>query len=551
MTHREDAEDFAQAQALAGGGADRILPEGGAMRRARGGLRRLSRAARVAGLIALCGLVAPAVASAATGGISGKVTNSATSAAIEGAKVCAYEGPTEECKTTNASGEYTIENLQPSSEYEVYVSAAGFGGTDLGPVDVESGKVTKNVNIALKETGGISGRLTVAGGAPLALAYVCVEYYYCSETNANGEYTIEDLDEGTYDVEFEPPCKSELDACNSSYITQYWNDKLTEETAERVSVTAGKTTKEINAELQIGGQITGKVTNGANGLAISGVYVCADPTLDERGPCAYTNSAGEYTLPGLASGSYEVYFSGEVCVEASGEIKCTHPWVTQYYQALVSVTAPAVSSGINGSLLERGHEKPVSTAAPAVAGTATPGVVLSCSQGSWGNTPTTFAYQWLRNGVAIAGQTSATYTVQSIDEGTGLSCQVTAANAAGSSAATSTAALVPKPAPGVAVVTSASAKGATATLTLKCTGASACKGVLKLVASVTEKVGKHKHTRNVVIGTASFSIAADGHETLQVHLSSQGSKLLRQAGKKGLKVQFTGTSVTAHTLLVK
>jgi hypothetical protein len=526
MTHREGADDFTQAEALAGGGADRILSGGGAARRARRGPRRLSRAARVAGLIALCGLVAPAVASAATGGISGKVTNAATSKAIEGAKVCTYQGPTEECKLTNASGEYTIENLQPSNEYNVDVYLEGFEYTSFGPIEVKSGEVTKNVDFALKETGNISGTLT-AGGAPLALAYVCTGYEDCAQTNANGEYTIEGVDEGAYDVLFIPPCKYELDTCKSSYVTQYWNDKVTRETAELVSVTAGKTTKGIDAELQLGGQITGKLTDGANGMAISGVYVCADYTV-------------------------EVYFSGEVCVEGSGKvIKCTHPWVTQYYQALVSVTAPAVISGINGSLLERGHEKPVSTAAPAVTGTATPGGVLSCSQGSWGNSPTSFAYQWLRNGVAIAGQTSVTYTVQSIDEGTGLSCQVTATSAAGSTAATSAAVPVPKPAPGVAVVTGASAKGATASVTLKCTGASACNGVLKLVARVTEKIGKHKRTRNVVIGTTSFSIASGSHVTLHVHLSSQGGKLLRQDGKKGLQVQFTGTSVTAHTLLVK
>jgi hypothetical protein len=39
--------------------------------------------------------------------------------------------------------------------------------------------------------------------------------------------------------------------------------------------------------------------------------------------------------------------------------------------------------------------------------------------------------------------------------------------------------------------------------------------------------------------------------TLKVHLTGQGRKLLGKAGKKGLKVQITGSGVQAHTAVLR
>lgn len=80
---------------------------------------------------------------------------------------------------------------------------------------------------------------------------------------------------------------------------------------------------------------------------------------------------------------------------------------------------------------------PSNTVAPAITGTATTGSVLSCSTGTWTGSPTSYAYQWKRNGVTIAGATANTYTLQVADEGQAITCTVTATNAGGSTAATS------------------------------------------------------------------------------------------------------------------
>jgi hypothetical protein len=88
---------------------------------------------------------------------------------------------------------------------------------------------------------------------------------------------------------------------------------------------------------------------------------------------------------------------------------------------------------------------PQSTAAPRVSGTPTPGHRLSCSTGSWSGSPTSFSYQWSRDGHPIAGATGASYTVQIGDEARSLACTVTASNAFGSASRTSAPVLVALP----------------------------------------------------------------------------------------------------------
>lgn len=75
---------------------------------------------------------------------------------------------------------------------------------------------------------------------------------------------------------------------------------------------------------------------------------------------------------------------------------------------------------------------PVNTSSPVVTGNPEAGQVLSCTQGSWTNSPTSYSYQWKRGGVNISGAAAPTYTVQSSDVGLSIKCTVTATNASGS-----------------------------------------------------------------------------------------------------------------------
>ncbi|WP_426323971.1 hypothetical protein [Microbacterium sp. E-13] len=65
------------------------------------------------------------------------------------------------------------------------------------------------------------------------------------------------------------------------------------------------------------------------------------------------------------------------------------------------------------------------TPVPTISGTAKVGSTLTANTGTWSPTPTTFAYQWLRNGTAISGATSATYKLVTADAGKSLTVKVT------------------------------------------------------------------------------------------------------------------------------
>jgi hypothetical protein len=82
---------------------------------------------------------------------------------------------------------------------------------------------------------------------------------------------------------------------------------------------------------------------------------------------------------------------------------------------------------------------PVNTIAPAITGSASQGSTLTVSNGTWTNSPTGYAYQWLQDGVTIVGATAATYALVSGDVGHMISCRVTATNANGSGQATAAA----------------------------------------------------------------------------------------------------------------
>lgn len=74
---------------------------------------------------------------------------------------------------------------------------------------------------------------------------------------------------------------------------------------------------------------------------------------------------------------------------------------------------------------------------PVISGTPNVGQTLSTTDGTWAGSPTSYTYQWKRNGVAIGGATSNTYTLVQADSGATITVTVTATNAAGSTAATS------------------------------------------------------------------------------------------------------------------
>jgi len=73
---------------------------------------------------------------------------------------------------------------------------------------------------------------------------------------------------------------------------------------------------------------------------------------------------------------------------------------------------------------------PVNSVIPAITGTATVGMTLTCSSGTWSGSPT-YTRQWYAGGTAIAGATAGTFVLTAAQLGKIIQCRVVAANAAG------------------------------------------------------------------------------------------------------------------------
>jgi hypothetical protein len=119
--------------------------------------------------------------------------------------------------------------------------------------------------------------------------------------------------------------------------------------------------------------------------------------------------------------------------------------------------------GSAGSGQAAAQAVPVNTGTPTISGTPQEGATLTGTDGTWSESPTSFAYTWSRcdgsgnTCAAISGATAKTYKVQAADVGHTLRLTVKATNSDGSAESTS----VP-----TAVVSNSSAPGNTAVPTI-------------------------------------------------------------------------------------
>jgi FG-GAP-like repeat/FG-GAP repeat len=192
---------------------------------------------------------------------------------------------------------------------------------------------------------------------------------------------------------------------------------------------------------------------------------------------------------------------------------------------------------------------PGSQSAPQISGTPTVGSALTCSNGTWSNNPTSFAHQWLRNGVALPGQTNPTYTVVEADVGQRLTCEVTATNAGGSGQRTSSAVTPTASAPVLSVsirsrqtINSVISRG----LKFRPVCASSC----SIAASVTGPVLPRKKRRSsklavaartAIVGRTSATLDGGRARTLTVRINRAGRKALRRKRRARLRLTVIAT----------
>ena len=309
------------------------------------------------------------------GRIEGTVVDTVTKAPLQWISVC-LRGNFEGCVSTGADGRYTIEGLAAGSYRIGFFSSFqtpgylgqyydGKASRDLAdPVVVSEGVATTGIDAEMDAAGGIVGKVTDAlsglGADPVqACAYEAGsgDYVACDNTDADGEYAIEGLATGSYKVRFSPGNELGgigLEQPNFNYVAQYYDGAGSRATAAAVAVTAGETLSDINAAMEEGGQIEGRVIDAVTKAPTSYTSACAyDPDEGEYSHCGSTDPDGYYRIKGLASGSYKVLFRSSGGFE--GDLV---RYLPQFYDAqpseaaatAVAVTAPSAHTGVDAEL---------------------------------------------------------------------------------------------------------------------------------------------------------------------------------------------------------
>jgi hypothetical protein len=165
------------------------------------------------------------------------------------------------------------------------------------------------------------------------------------------------------------------------------------------------------------------------------------------GPCVATSFAGNGS-PGNVIASVEPAGGPSAWIESNvfgAPIEPPNKPISLYAIDMAGVSCVTEGMCIVGTTDDElivGAPQPATalenTVLPAISGTPTVGITLTCATGTWTGEPTpAFTYRWLREGAPIPGANTGAYVVQPGDAGYRLSCEVTATNSAEHKSATS------------------------------------------------------------------------------------------------------------------
>jgi hypothetical protein len=224
-----------------------------------------------------------------------------------------------------------------------------YNSSQATTLTVTAGNTCGNINFNLDLGGTITGWVyqsngtTPIGGASIevyqfdSLPGSWIAWGSVATTATDGSYTVYGLPSGQFGVR----------ARCLNYASQWYNNNPYKDYCNPVTVTALNNTPNINFTLASGGSISGIVCQSNGGPPIAGVWVNAYDAANWRWINSNrTDSAGHYSISGLASGSY---FLGASPSAGYASIYYSNSY-SRTGAVSVSVAPPGDTSGINFSL---------------------------------------------------------------------------------------------------------------------------------------------------------------------------------------------------------
>ncbi|KQO98669.1 hypothetical protein ASF30_11445 [Leifsonia sp. Leaf264] len=280
---------------------------------------------------------------------------------------------------------------------------------------------------ALALFGGKGGGTGSAAGAPSVAAAVPV-----SSEGSTGSSTLTT----EYSVDGAPFSKPVLSAVATLNIIQPGEHEVTTRvtdasgdsstTTETVLVLDQESLRE--AEESVARSLAASVSWSGTGATVQGGTISAIPGTNRLISARIIKGAESADLSSAAASVIDLGYSKPAGTDGVASIAFSLPTGIPRGEYTIQV------ADMNGRFALLPFSAPVQlftgSALPAVSGSHVVGATLTAAPGlGWAPTATSFTYQWLRDGVAIAGATKSSYLQTAADAGKALSVSVTAIKA--------------------------------------------------------------------------------------------------------------------------
>lgn len=336
-------------------------------------------------------------------------------------------------------GHYRIAGL-PAGTYplvglpEEAPATSGHLETTGPTVTVAVGQQLDGVDFALDPFSVVSGVLTRS--APLEgditkfrITYISLDesftedgtnYRRTTQPDADGRYEI-GLPPGRYLIRISPPWDGATGEYDTSYEISWWENIRGDfdyeyadgslSSGTKIFVVERTTPASLDLAINRGNSfttvpyptITGTLRVGQTLTATYGSWKPAASTV------RFEWRRDSIPIPGATTAQY-------VVTDADIGTKLT-------FALTGSSPASGIATSVSAPVTPVRVLEPTPT--PTIVGSPAVGSTLTAEPGTWGPAPVALAYQWTRNGTAIAGATAITYQVQSDDAGKKLAVTVT------------------------------------------------------------------------------------------------------------------------------